>query len=485
MPNSAISEESFFFTRIETLCKGPAVTCEHDMDVVEVARLMQDHDVTAVVVVEGTTPQGVFSMRDLRKFVADSGDSLAGRKVRDNMGHGLVTIQRRDYVFEAVFKLARYNIFRLGVVDEEDKLIGIITATDLLKMQTFTPVFLHQEIEAAHSIDQLRMLGVKMLEMVRITSRAGIDTRSIVRLVSRFNDTITLRLITLLESCEGIRLPAGAAFLALGSEGRGEQTLRTDQDSAIVYRDDLPPERLRDIERFADRLVDALEEIGVPRCPGKIMASSPRWRHSLSDWKQLVDLWVSSPTPEYVLNFGMFQDLRPLHGEETLGAELRDHILTTVHHNASFFPNMASHVVRFPSPFNLFGRVRVELGGEHRGKIDLKKAGIFAITTGTSLLALEAGIIGGNTWEKLERLHKRGIFSSGDFETIQKAFSFLTQLRLQRQLQELPAHGTSTYHIDPQTMTNKERDQLRQALNGVNTFLWIFRDQYNLNFMSY
>jgi CBS domain-containing protein len=228
-----------------------------------------------------------------------------------------------------------------------------------------------------------------------------------------------------------------------------------------------------------------LEEIGVPRCPGKIMASSPRWRHSLSDWKQLVDLWVSSPTPEYVLNFGMFQDLRPLHGEETLGAELRDHILTTVHHNASFFPNMASHVVRFPSPFNLFGRVRVELGGEHRGKIDLKKAGIFAITTGTSLLALEAGIIGGNTWEKLERLHKRGIFSSGDFETIQKAFSFLTQLRLQRQLQELPAHGTSTYHIDPQTMTNKERDQLRQALNGVNTFLWIFRDQYNLNFMSY
>ncbi|KAF0220396.1 MAG: hypothetical protein FD174_1297 [Geobacteraceae bacterium] len=484
MQNSAICEESFFFVRIEAVCTGPALTCAPDADVVEVARLMQGNDSTAIVVVEDGTPVGIFSIRDLRKLIADSGGAIAGCKVRENMGHGLITIRRQDYVFDAVFKMARHNIHNLGVVDDEGKLVGVISDTDLLKIQTCTPLCLHQEIEAAHSIDQLQALGVRLLDMVRFTISTGIDTKSVVQLISRFNDAITLRLIALLESTEGIRLPEGATYLVLGSGGRSEQTLCTDQDNAIVCIDDLSPEKLRDVERFAARLVDALEEIGIPRCPGNIMASTPQWRHSLTEWKQLLDQWITVPTPEHMLNFGMFQDLRSLHGDETLGIQLRDHIRDAVQRHAFFFPNMAGHVVRFPPPFTMFGRIRVEPGGEHKGKVDLKKTGIFAITGGASLLALEAGIIGGSTWEKLELLGKRGVLESGDLETIVEAFTFLTRLRLQWQLRELSANGKPTNHVDPLVMTDKERDQFRQALNGVNTFLWIFRDHYLLDFFS-
>lgn len=346
------------------------------------------------------------------------------------------------------------------------------------------PYDLQREIGAAGSIGQLRGISLRMPDMVRGALSAGSDIKSVVQLISSFNDAVTLRLIALLDSAQGCRLSKGATYLVLGSEGRGEQTLRTDQDNAIVYNDDLSPEELCTVHSFAARLVDALEEIGVPRCPGNIMASSPKWCHSISGWKQLLDQWIATPTPEHILNFGMFQDLRALHGAETPATVLREHIRATTRSHALFFPNMACHVVRFPAPFTLFGRIRSEQHEEHKGLVDLKKAGIFAVTTGASLLALEIGIIGGDTWSKLERLGQQGFFSGDDLEVIVKSFSYLVQLRLQQQLKELYTGCKPSNCVDPQLMTYREHEQFRQALKGINTFLWIFRDHYLLDYIS-
>jgi CBS domain-containing protein len=222
----------------------------------------------------------------------------------------------------------------------------------------------------------------------------------------------------------------------------------------------------------------------VPRCPGNIMAGNPQWRHSLMEWKRLLDQWISDPTPEHMLDFGTFQDLRPLHGNESLGTQLCDHIRAAVRDAPLFFPYMANHAVRFPPPLTMFGRIRVEHHGEQRGKVDIKKAGIFAITVGTSLLALEAGIIGGSTWEKLELLGQRSVLKPGDVKTIEEAFTFLVRVRLQWQLQDLAANAKPSNHIDPRAMTDNERYQLRQALEGVNIFLRIMYDRYHLDFIS-
>ncbi len=346
---------------------------------------------------------------------------------------------------------------------------------------------LAHEIDSASSIDALREIGLGMLDIVRIALDSGLDTKEIVQLISRFNGAITQRMIAILKFKEGISLPEEAAFLALGSEGRGEQTLRTDQDSAIVYADDISPEKLRAVERFAVRFVEVLETIGVPRCPGNIMASNPLWRHSLTEWKQLLKQWISAPTQEHMLNFGIFQDLRPLHGNQQLGAQLRDHISSSVHNTIYFFPNMACHAARFPSPLTLFGRIRVERSGQNKGEVDIKKAGIFAITVGSSLLALEIGHMGGNTWEKLELLGRSRLISPRDLETIKKAFSFLVKLRIQqqlRQLLELPSGVIPSNFVNPQAMTAGEREQFRQALKGVNTFLRIFRNHFKLDLIS-
>jgi CBS domain-containing protein len=348
-----------------------------------------------------------------------------------------------------------------------------------------TPLQLYHEIEAAQSIEVLRELGIKMLDTVRCIITVPVDAKSIVQMIARVNSAITRRLIALMEAVEGISLPDGAAYLALGSEGRGEQTLRTDQDSAIVYPDGLSSEKLIEVNRFATRLVDALEAIGVPRCPGNVMASNPQWCHSVSEWKRLLEEWITVPTHENILDFCLFQDLSSLHGDESLCTELRDHIRTTVWLPPFFFPNLACHATRFPSPLTFIGRIRVERRGEHRGKVDIKKSGIFAITVGASLLALEAGVVGGNTWDKLSLLGQRRIVTVGDLKKIEAAFSFLVRLRIQSQLRELAADNIPTNYVDPQLMTDKERYQFRQALKGVSNFLRIMNNRYQLNYISH
>jgi CBS domain-containing protein len=379
--------------------------------------------------------------------------------------------------------MARNNIHRLAVINDEQQLVGIVNATELLSQQTRSPLYLNQEMEAADSIEELQKINGRILEMVKSAMAAGADTRSLVQLIAHFNDGFTQRIITLIENLEGISLPAKAAYLALGSEGRGEQTLRTDQDSAMVYADDITSAELEECARFADRLVDALEFVGIPRCPGNTMASNPQWRHSLTEWQEILEQWISVPKGENMVNFGMFQDFRTIHGDVSLENALHKFIYASTQRTKLFFPCVAKNIVRFPVPLGMFGRLKVEHSGTNRGKIDLKKAGIFAITEGASLLALEHNIDRGTTWDKLEMLGQLGALSTDDTETISEAFTCLVNLRLQRQLSDLSAGRTPRNSIDPQRLPGKSQKQLREALRGVNRFLRIIHNHYQLDFI--
>lgn len=484
MPQNLFSEESFLFLQVDSLCQGAPVTCTPDTGVVEAARLMRQHDISGVIVIDDDTPLGVVTVSDLRNLIVDSNGHVDNRPVREIMSAGLISVRARDLVVEAIFRMAKHNIHRLTVLDDAGKLRGVITDADLLRLQTRTPLYLNQEIEAATSIEQLRRISARMVDMVRFAARAGTDIKSLVELISHLNDAFTQRIIALMESQEGIRLPEGAAYLVLGSEGRGEQTLRTDQDSAIIHADGLGSAELAQIERFSVRLVEALEQIGVPRCPGDTMASNPQWRHSLTKWKELVEQWITVPKPENMVNFGMFQDFRTIHGDPGLEAKLRAHLLETVQRCTLFFPYMARHIVRFPPPVGMFGHIRVERRGEHRGEVDLKKAGIFAVTEAASLLALEIGITGGSTWAKLELLRQRGVLPERDVAVIEQSFSYMVQLRLQRQLKALAAGKPPSNYLNPLAIPDIERDQLRHALKGIAVLLRIIRVRFKLDAIS-
>ncbi|MGK2944205.1 MAG: DUF294 nucleotidyltransferase-like domain-containing protein [Desulfuromonadales bacterium] len=484
MPDSNFNEESFFFLHIGSVCRSPALTCTPHISVIEAARLMREHNIAGLVIVEGENPIGILSVRDLRDLIAAAGENLAGYKVCDIMHAGVTTVRSQAYVFEAIFKMAKNNIHHLPVVNDEQKLVGIINAIDLLSQQTRSPLYLTQEMEAAESIEELKAINSRILEMVRSAMSAGAETRSLVQLIAHFNDGFTQRIITIMENLEGITLPPRAAYLALGSEGRGEQTLRTDQDSALIYADDISAAERDACQRFASRLVDALEYVGIPRCPGNTMASNPQWQHSLSEWQQLLEQWISVPTGERMVNFGMFQDFRTIHGDVSLENNLHEFIYAATRRNMLFFPYAAKNIVRFPAPLGMFGRIKVERRGKNRGKVDLKKAGIFAITEGASLLALENNVDKGTTWDKLEKLGQMGVLSTKVSETLSDSFSQLVKLRLQRQLSDLAAGNRPSNAIDPLRLPEKSQKRLREALRGVNQFLRIIRDHYRLDSIS-
>lgn len=484
MPDSNFNEESFFFLHIGSVCRSPALTCTPHISVIEAARLMREHNIAGLVVVEGENPIGILSVRDLRDLIAAAGENLAGYKVCDIMHAGVTTVRSQAYVFEAIFKMAKNNIHHLPVVNDEQKLVGIINAIDLLSQQTRSPLYLTQEMEAAESIEELKAINSRILEMVRSAMSAGAETRSLVQLIAHFNDGFTQRIITIMENLEGITLPPRAAYLALGSEGRGEQTLRTDQDSALIYADDISAAERDACQRFASRLVDALEYVGIPRCPGNTMASNPQWQHSLSEWQQLLEQWISVPTGERMVNFGMFQDFRTIHGDVSLENNLHEFIYAATRRNMLFFPYAAKNIVRFPAPLGMFGRIKVERRGKNRGKVELKKAGIFAITEGASLLALENNVDKGTTWDKLEKLGQMGVLSTKVSETLSDSFSQLVKLRLQRQLSDLAAGNKPSNAIDPLRLPEKSQKRLREALRGVNQFLRIIRDHYRLDSIS-
>lgn len=482
MPTS--SEDSLFFIRVEEVCHRPVVTCSPNLSLIEMARLMKANNISGIVAAENDKPVGIVSLRDLRDLISNEASEILTLTVRDVMKTSLITICNSDFLFKAIFLMAKHNIHRLVVVDEFNKLTGVLTDTDLLRIQTRSPLYLVQEIESAGSIDQLRSLGQKLTGMLHYAIKTNADPQSLIQLIAHFNDALTQRLIYILDNYHGIRLPSGAAYLSLGSEGRQEQTLRTDQDSAIVYRDDLPGEDIASLRIFAEHVVSALENIGVPLCPGNIMASNPEWCHSLSEWKNLVEQWISRPDPDATVHFGVFQDLRVLHGDVSFEVELRKHICECARGNAIFFPSMARNIVRFKPPLGIFGWLLVEKRGEQRGKLDLKKGGLFALTRGISLIALEADIVGGTTWSKLERLHHLHLVSDHDLEVLQDAFTFLIKLRLNKQLIALSSGRVVDNFVDPMVLTENERVQLRAALRGVDTLLNILKSRYQLDMMA-
>lgn len=480
MTDISVSQESFFFIPVDYLCTRAPITCSPDISITAMADIMRQHNISGIVAVEGNLPVGVVSLRDLRNLVAADSADLAKLTVRDIMRTSLITIGRHDYLFKAIFKMAKNSIHRLVVLNDDGTLAGVITNTDLLRVQTRCPLYLSQEIEASETYEQLQATAKRMTEMLQFATRAGADTQSLMSLITHFNDALNQRLIVLMERLEQIVLPEGAAFLVLGSEGRGEQTLRTDQDNALVHVDDLSAEGRAAVERFSERLVDLMEFVGVPRCPGNTMASNPEWRHSLSEWKAILTRWITTPIPDNMVNFGMFQDMRAIHGSLELEQQLREHILAETHRQTLFFPYMARNIVRFKPPMGLFGRIKTESRGEYKGMFDLKRGGIFALTLGVSLLSLYYGTMGGTTWEKIGRLRQLGKIAAEDLDKLEESFTFLLKLRLQRQFRALESGRKPTNHIDPLVMTDRERELLRDAFKGVNLLLHILEDTFQL-----
>lgn len=478
------AEDNQYFRPVREFCQRAVVTCTADAPLLEVVRTMRENGISCVIVVADGMPQAIFTDRDLRNKVVAEDRSPADLKVADVMNAPLAVIGEDDVLYEALYRLSCHRIHRLVVVDGAGRLAGVVTDTDILRLQANSPHQLALDIGRAGSIDELRQLHGRIQQLVLQLSAIGIAVREMVRLIARLNDQLLIRLIGLLRADKHCDLPERFAFVVMGSEGRGEQTLSTDQDNAIIWDDALDAAAVARVEAFSHDLIDALIAVGVPPCPGGIMAKNPAWRRSLDGWKGELGTWLARPTPDNVMSGSMFMDLRTLYGDPSLEQALKARIYAHTRDNPVFLMRMAQNMTHFLPPLGWFGRIRVEKEGEHRGQLDLKKAGIFAITDGVRALALEAGRLDGSTHDRIEALTAAGVLKAREAADLAASFDFLVLLRLRGQIDALRQGRAPDNFIALDRLNALEQGELKLALDGVTRFQDFIKQHFRLQLLG-
>lgn len=479
-----MSEESTFFLPVRDYCHRQLITCNVQDTVMAATQIMRERKISSLIACDDDCrPVGIMTDRDLRnKVVADAVDPRTLR-VSDIMTSPVISVREQDTLFEVLYRMSRHRIHRVGVVDDSNTLVGVINESDIIRLQNRSPQHLLKAIDEATNIEALRQINAESEQLIVFLSRNGVGTSDLIQLISLLNDQLTDRLIQLLKQERFPEMGTKSTFMVLGSEGRREQTLKTDQDNAIICSDAATAEELAEIEAFSHALIDALIKIGVPECPGGIMARNDFWRRSLSDWKRAVNIWIESPNGDNILNFSMLSDMRSLCGDRSLEQDLRDFILEKVKNNSIFMARMAQNVVNFSHPLSWFGHIKIEKKGEHAGKIDLKKAGIFTITEGVKVLALSEGVFGGSTLEKLKILGIKEILPKGQIADLEAAFDLLTGMRLRGQIQAADLGKDITNYVEPKSLDRVETGRLKQALEVVQSFSATLKKHFRLDML--
>lgn len=480
-----MAEDSLFFRPVKDYCQQTVVSCGPDDALVEVAGTMRQKNISSVLVNEGKVPIGIFTDRDLRNKVIATGIDPGTLTVRSIMHSPLSTIGEHAPLYEALYRMSHEGIHRLAVVDSKGKLAGIITDGDILRLQTHSPQQLVLDIERARDLAELKTVYDRIQGLVLHLSGSndGTGTRGMVRMIAHLNDQILLRLIALLRQQRFADLPERFAFVVLGSEGRGEQTLLTDQDNAIVYGDELDDDQIRQIEHFSEVLIESLIAIGIPPCPGGIMANNQEWRRSLGQWTEQLNSWLRTPTPTHVLNCGTFVDIRTIYGDPSFELQLKKQLYDHVKRDKLFLMRMVENTLRFVPPIGWFGRIKGEKDSAHSGMLEIKKAGIFAISEGIKALAIQNGKLKGSTHQRLEALVKDKVVNKKMAETIAECFDFLVLMRLRGQVEAVREGRKPDNYIPLDRLNMMEIGRLQIALKGVEKFQEFIKVHFKLHLL--
>ncbi|OGW37292.1 MAG: hypothetical protein A2X58_08140 [Nitrospirae bacterium GWC2_56_14] len=471
--------DKLLFTNIlGDLATRNVITASEDISIREATEIMASRNISCLVLLDALgLPSGMITDKDLRNKVVSKGRDSAGR-VGDIMSVTLIKAEEQDRCFEALLKMMRYNIHHLLVVGKGE-LTGILTSHDLMILQGTSPLSVAREIESQDTIDGLAPAAAKINRIITILIREGATASNITRIISEVNDRLLKKVLEITESRMG-RPPASYCWIIFGSEGRKEQTFKTDQDNAIIY-EDLPEgsdEATRYFSEFSERMKDSLARCGFPPCSANYMASNPQWRQPLGVWKKYFSNWIQKPTPESILQSLIFFDFRPVHGDLLLAEKLRAFLGHAVRDNKLFHAHMAAVMLNNRPPLGFFGGITGEKKGIHQGRFNIKLNGLGPIIDAARLSALEQKVYHTSTLDRLTEVKDRCRDLGPLSNDLQQAFEFLMSLRIRHQYQQLQAGGEPDNFIDPQRLGTLERTMLKESFKLVARMQEMLKQKY-------
>jgi DNA polymerase-3 subunit epsilon/CBS domain-containing protein len=470
--------------RVREIMREPVQTVTADTPVREALSQLLRHGYSSIYVrpvhsdVHRLFPHdvGIVTERDLMRALDTHGGEALDLPMERFMSQPIATVPADAFVYRAIGRMNRLKIRHLGATDESGFLVGSISARDLLRLRAGEAVSLGDEIDQADSVEALRAAWARLPEVAAALMAEKVSARAIASVISRELGALTRQATVIAERrmrAEGHGDPPCPYTIAvLGSGGRGESLLAMDQDNALFFAEGEPGgAEDRWFETLGTHVADILDAVGLPYCKGGVMGKNAAWRGSTQTWHERIASWIRRSKPEDLLSVDIFFDLRGVYGETALANRLRDLAFDHAKGQTDFIKLLVEAAGSLELGLNFFGGFRTE-----RGRIDLKRTGLFGVVTAARALAIRYCLLQRSTTDRLAAVGDLGIGGSHDLQGYVDAVGVFLDLILAQQLSDLDQGLPPSNAVAIKPLTLYERQKLRGALEQVAQLEWFIRD---------
>ncbi|MBC2681829.1 DUF294 nucleotidyltransferase-like domain-containing protein [Corynebacterium anserum] len=445
-----------------------------DVSVQKAAEVMGEINVSSLLIIDGGTLdgqlRGIVTDRDMRKAVAKAVNIQ--QPVSSIMTTGVRTASSDELVIEAMLTMAELNIHHIPVVDG-GVTTGIITSADIMRLLQANPLYFTGDLGRKKTPEEMREVYEDAQQVaVRFIER-GAAAAEITSLMTVVADSMARRLLVLAEEKLGPP-PVPYAFVVLGSQGRREMGLASDQDNALVISDQFDAtSHSAYFAELSEYVCQGLAAAGQPLCPGEMMASNPDWRMTVSQWSSTFHNWITAPEPDALLYAQTFFDMRPIHGDYELAERVHAQAVSSAQNAPRLHAHLAALAARREPPLGFFRGLVVDRSGEYRNTLNVKKGGTAAVVQMGRLFAIAGGRDVLGTRQRIE-FAAGGPVSERSAKDLIAAFDFLNSIILRHQGEMVRAGKVPDYHIAPHALSKMDREHLRDAfqiIKGVQSAL--------------
>ena len=378
--------------------------------------------------------------------------------VSDIAIYPLLSISKDDYLFDAFSMLIKRSIKRIGVTNSSGEMIGVLEQIDVLSHFANHTYVVDSKIKKAKSIEELKEASIELINTIKTLNAKGVKVLHISNLIGQLNTKVYAKLYSLIVPKE---LQNKACLIVMGSEGRNEQIIKTDQDNALVVCNQTEVEQFRP---YMEKITQALIDFGYPPCEGNIMVSNPFWCKKVNEYKEETAKWIESPDMQNYMDLAIFFDSFAVAGDKDLLINLKSDLFEKLHDKDVFMAYFAKATLTFDTP-NIIANFMTKVH-----YIDIKKAGVFPIVQGIRSLALREKIRETTTAKRIKILEEKNVLESDMANELLEAFDVLGTLRLKAQLIKIQDGKLPNNEIDTHTLGKIERDLLKDSFKIVSSF---------------
>lgn len=463
--NSQSELTPFLMAKVTDIYLHEACLVDEDSSIIEALR-KQNKLKSKVIIVKKEDEYEIVTDTDLKEKVL-----LAGLDVNENISKistsGIISIDINDFLFNALLLMTHNEIKRV-VVTDDGEIVGVLEQLDLLSYFANHSHLIAVQLDKAESIEDLQDIQKDLNNLVTILKTKGVKTRYISKLVSALNIKIYKKIFSMVVPQE---LENKCCLIVLGSEGRDEQIVKTDQDNAIIIKDGV------DVKLFEEPMIKMnsyLLELGFPICKGDVMVSNEFWRRDVSGYKTLIKTLANSMEESKLQTLSIILDAKSAAGDDSLLEEIKEFLYSNFHSRDDVLAHMSKAVLSFETPLTLFSSFVTDK--EHDNKLDIKKGGIFALVHGIRTLSLQYEVSVTNTIERIKELNNKGVIDKNFATELIECFDTLSSIRLEGQ--SLDKDGN---FVNPSSLEKNQRDLLKDSFRIVNKFKKFMSFHFHLN----